>query len=101
MSAPSITGDVVLVTVELIVMKRADSPLGVCPECKGFGDVLTFAPELIVPDESKSLKEGALDPWAKSWRSVAWPNRYEKARARRMRFPSGHVSTAPAASRVP
>jgi excinuclease ABC subunit A len=50
-----------------------NSPLGVCPECKGFGDVLTFAPELIVPDESKTLKEGALDPWAKSWRSVAWP----------------------------
>jgi excinuclease ABC subunit A len=50
-----------------------NSPLGGCPECKGFGDVLTFAPELIVPDDSKTLKEGALDPWAKSWRSVAWP----------------------------
>jgi excinuclease ABC subunit A len=50
-----------------------NSPLGVCPECKGFGDVLTFAPELIVPDESKTLKQGALDPWAKSWRATAWP----------------------------
>src|SRR6185369_15864060 len=36
-------------------------------------DVLTFAPELIVPDEGKSLKAGALAPWAGSWRSVAWP----------------------------
>jgi excinuclease ABC subunit A len=50
-----------------------NSPLGVCPTCRGFGDVLTFAPELIVPDHGKSLKQGALAPWAGSWRSVAWP----------------------------
>jgi excinuclease ABC subunit A len=50
-----------------------NSPLGVCPTCRGFGDVLTFAPELIVPDHDKSLKDGALAPWAGSWRSVAWP----------------------------
>jgi len=50
-----------------------NSPLGVCPTCRGFGDVLTFAPELIVPDEGRSLKQGALAPWAGSWRSVAWP----------------------------
>jgi excinuclease ABC subunit A len=50
-----------------------NSPLGVCPVCKGFGDVLTFAPERIVPDESKTLREGAVAPWAGSWRSVAWP----------------------------
>ncbi len=50
-----------------------NSPLGVCPTCRGFGDVLTFAPELIVPDPSKSLREGALAPWAGSWRTVAWP----------------------------
>jgi len=50
-----------------------NSPLGVCPTCRGFGDVLTFAPELIVPDHGKSLTQGALAPWAGSWRSVAWP----------------------------
>ncbi len=50
-----------------------NSPLGVCPTCRGFGDVLTFAPELIVPDPSKSLRQGALAPWAGSWRTVAWP----------------------------
>ena len=50
-----------------------NSPLGVCPTCKGFGDVLTFAPELIVPDGTKSLREGAIAPWAGSWRSVAFP----------------------------
>jgi len=50
-----------------------NSPLGVCPTCKGFGDVLTFAPELIVPDGGKSLREGAIAPWAGSWRSIAFP----------------------------
>jgi len=50
-----------------------NSPLGVCPTCRGFGDVLTFSPELIVPDTTKTLRQGALAPWAGSWRSVAWP----------------------------
>jgi excinuclease ABC subunit A len=50
-----------------------NSPLGVCPACKGFGDVLTFALELIVPDGTKTLRQGALSPWAGSWRAVAWP----------------------------
>jgi excinuclease ABC subunit A len=50
-----------------------NSPLGVCPTCKGFGDVLTFALELIVPDGTKTLRQGALSPWAGSWRAVAWP----------------------------
>ncbi len=50
-----------------------NSPLGVCPQCRGFGDVLTFAPELIVPDEGRTIRQGALDPWAKSWRATTWP----------------------------
>ncbi len=50
-----------------------NSPLGVCPTCRGFGDVLTFSPDLIVPDPAKTLRQGALAPWAGSWRSVAWP----------------------------
>ena len=48
-----------------------------CPECRGFGNVLTFTVDRIVPDTSKTLREGALDPWARSWRKLAWP-RLEK-----------------------
>jgi len=59
-----------------------NSPLGVCPTCRGFGDVLTFTEERIVPDPAKSLREGALDPWARSWRSVAWPKLEKFARER-------------------
>jgi excinuclease ABC subunit A len=61
-----------------------NSPLGVCPTCRGFGDVLTFSPALIVPDEGKTLREGALDPWARSWRSVAWPRLEKFAAAERI-----------------
>ncbi|MDP2166994.1 MAG: excinuclease ABC subunit UvrA [Thermodesulfovibrionales bacterium] len=40
-------------------------PVGACPECKGFGNVLNYAPELIVPDPHLSLTEGAVEPWDK------------------------------------
>ncbi|MEE2826655.1 MAG: excinuclease ABC subunit A, partial [Planctomycetota bacterium] len=37
--------------------------LGACPECEGFGSVQRFDIERIVPDPSKSLREGAIAPW--------------------------------------
>jgi excinuclease ABC subunit A len=40
-------------------------PLGACPECKGFGNVLRYDPELVIPDHSKSLAQGAIEPWSK------------------------------------
>jgi excinuclease ABC subunit A len=58
-----------------------NSPLGVCPTCRGFGNVLTFTADLIVPDPSKSVREGALKPWAGSWRRLAWPRLEKFARA--------------------
>jgi excinuclease ABC subunit A len=41
-----------------------NSPWGACPECTGLGTKLEVDPELIVPDVSKSLAEGALAPWS-------------------------------------
>jgi len=40
-------------------------PLGACPECKGFGNVLRYDPELVIPDRTKSLAHGAIEPWSK------------------------------------
>src|SRR5437763_2234306 len=37
---------------------------GACPDCTGLGTKLEVDPELIVPDESKSLAEGAIAPWS-------------------------------------
>jgi excinuclease ABC subunit A len=40
-----------------------NSPLGACPECEGFGNVIGIDMELVVPDRRKSLAEGAIAPW--------------------------------------
>ncbi|MFO8027465.1 MAG: excinuclease ABC subunit UvrA [Opitutales bacterium] len=36
---------------------------GACPECGGLGETLQFQAELLVPDGSKSVKNGAIKPW--------------------------------------
>jgi excinuclease ABC subunit A len=41
-----------------------NSPWGACPDCTGLGTKLEVDPELVVPDESKSLAGGALAPWS-------------------------------------
>src|SRR3989449_19788 len=42
-----------------------NNPRGACPGCNGFGAVLEYDESLIVPDPSRSLAGGALDPWTK------------------------------------
>jgi len=41
-----------------------NSPWGACPDCTGLGTKMEVDPELIVSDPEKSLKEGAIAPWA-------------------------------------
>ncbi len=40
-----------------------NSPYGACPSCDGLGTILEFDPDLIVPDTSLSLSQGAIDAW--------------------------------------
>ena len=40
-----------------------NSPLGACDTCRGFGRVIGIDYGLIVPDETKTLREGAIRPW--------------------------------------
>jgi len=40
-----------------------NSPLGACPECEGFGNTIDVDLDLVVPDPTKSIKEGAVAPW--------------------------------------
>ena len=40
-----------------------NSPLGACETCRGFGRVIGIDFGLIIPDESKTLREGAIKPW--------------------------------------
>jgi excinuclease ABC subunit A len=41
-----------------------NSPHGACPDCQGLGAVFDFDPSRVVPDETKSLRDGAVAPWA-------------------------------------
>jgi len=42
-----------------------NSPYGACPECDGLGTILEFDPDLIVPDKTVSLENGAIEAWRK------------------------------------
>lgn len=41
-----------------------NSPFGACPECSGIGSKLEVDQELVIPDDSISINEGAIAPWA-------------------------------------
>jgi excinuclease ABC subunit A len=43
-----------------------NSPHGACPDCHGLGTTFEFDPDLIVPDESISLENGAIEAWRKN-----------------------------------
>lgn len=43
-----------------------NNPFGACPDCDGLGTQFFIDPEAIVPDQTLSLREGAIVPWAKS-----------------------------------
>ena len=43
-----------------------NSPYGACEECEGIGSNLNVDAKLVVPDENKSLQDGAILPWSKS-----------------------------------
>ena len=43
-----------------------NSPYGACEECEGIGIKLNVDPNLVIPDDKKSIADGAIEPWAKS-----------------------------------
>jgi excinuclease ABC subunit A len=42
-----------------------NNPYGACPKCQGFGNTIDFDLNLVIPDKSLSLAEGAVEPWTK------------------------------------
>jgi excinuclease ABC subunit A len=55
-----------------------NNPYGSCPTCTGFGATLEYDVGLIVPNTTRSLKEGAVDPWEKP--------RYKRYRSKLLAF---------------
>lgn len=42
-----------------------NNPFGACPQCQGFGNTIDYDEDLVIPDKSLSLDEGAIEPWTK------------------------------------
>jgi len=42
-----------------------NNPYGACPRCQGFGNTIDFDLDLVIPDKSKTISEGAIEPWTK------------------------------------
>jgi excinuclease ABC subunit A len=55
-----------------------NNSFGACPECQGFGNTMTLDMDLVIPDKSKSLHEGAVAPWRRP--------RYRSFQARLLQF---------------
>ena len=42
-----------------------NNPYGACPRCQGFGNTIDFDLDLVIPDKSLTLQQGAIEPWTK------------------------------------
>ena len=62
-----------------------NSPFGACPECTGIGSKLEVDVELIIPDDSISISEGAIAPWA-GGQSADYFNNLLEALAKDIKF---------------
>ena len=63
-----------------------NSPFGACPACSGIGTELEVDAELIVPDEDKTIREGAILPWAQGSSSADYFLRVIGALAEDLKF---------------
>jgi excinuclease ABC subunit A len=62
-----------------------NSPFGACPRCQGFGNTIDFDMDRIIPDKSRSLEEGTVDPWTKpKYRS--WLGNFRKHARNKVRL---------------
>ncbi|HYI97312.1 MAG TPA: excinuclease ABC subunit UvrA [Bryobacteraceae bacterium] len=62
-----------------------NNPTGACPRCQGFGNTIDYDMDLVIPDTSLSLNEGAVDPWTKPQHEWAW-KQFKAERKDKVRF---------------
>src|SRR5512147_5729 len=64
-----------------------NSPLGSCPDCQGLGTRAEMDPDLIVPDPSLTIREGAVEPWASGMeRGEGWTFEFVEHLSRALRI---------------
>ncbi|MBS2024274.1 MAG: excinuclease ABC subunit UvrA, partial [Deltaproteobacteria bacterium] len=65
-----------------------NNPLGMCPECNGLGARPEMDPELIVPDQTKTVRGGAIEPWTHALeRGGGWTFRMIESLAQSFKVP--------------
>lgn len=62
-----------------------NSPMGACPRCQGFGNTIDFDMDLVIPDKTLSLDEGAVEPWTKP-KGRSWLGNLRKSARGKVRF---------------
>jgi excinuclease ABC subunit A len=63
-----------------------NNPFGACPACDGLGTELKFEPDMVVPDQGLSLREGAVAPWAKTGATSPYYTQTLEALAKHYKF---------------
>jgi len=55
--------------VELVIPEPGlfsfNNPMGACPRCQGFGNIIDYDMNLVIPDPGLALDQGAVEPWTK------------------------------------
>ncbi|MEZ0303073.1 MAG: excinuclease ABC subunit A, partial [Hyphomicrobiaceae bacterium] len=64
-----------------------NAPAGACPKCDGLGTELRFEADLVVPDATLSLKQGAVYPWAKTGSTSPYYEQTLEALAKHFKVP--------------
>jgi excinuclease ABC subunit A len=64
-----------------------NAPAGACPECDGLGTELQFEPDLVVPDQTLSLKDGAIYPWSRTGNTSPYYEQTLEALAKHYKVP--------------
>jgi len=64
-----------------------NSPHGACPACTGLGTELEIDPDLVIPDRSKSLSRGAIEPWTRERSGDSYYRQLLEAAAKQQDIP--------------
>src|SRR5215467_14158451 len=63
-----------------------NNPFGACPTCHGFGNIIELDIDLVVPDQTKSIQDGAIEPWSKPHYRAQLAELKKAARSRGIRL---------------
>src|SRR5204862_5669725 len=73
-----------------------NNPFGACPICHGFGNIIELDMDLVVPDPTKSINQGAIEPWSKPHYRAQLADLKRAARKHRIRLDVAWSELTPA-----